>query len=254
MNISFISDEIHQVLNMKTEMILNDNIPSADKYIYLNPKESINNWQELLNQITNNNCYFVNVQRNTIIEKQLRVFDKHTLDKYKNFTMSVSEYEKIPVLEKVIINSSYEQPRHLPKNKMHFNIWAKNQECLSLLEEGSYDLYCRNSSELLLQINLPSDIKVFHKYYRALLTKDLQKRLFELLECLDIAPELSEIWCGLGEIAEKLGQKNRAVAMYNNAINFGQQRNLLVDKYWIEVNKYFQYPEERINSLYEKLL
>lgn len=90
------------------------------------------------------------------------------------------------------------------------------------------------------------------KYYVAMVEfivyKNYEKSLEYLSICLNANLLMAEFWCLIGDIYLYLGDKIKAFSFYENALILGNRR-LENDEWPIYLNKYDEYPKQKIKEI-----
>lgn len=219
-------------------------------------------WEILTNPISNlsKNKYKISILQDNIITKELRIWPVQESILFEN-----PLYPKIvgEALEKNIIlyskgpNITLEDGLHIlekwQEDKPKLNDVLYYRACL-YLSNRKYDAFILEAKRYLLKEknSMPA---LMTRYYLSLIFLHVKNNPKEAIKntlfCLFYRPELSELWCVLGDCFYKTNNYKKAKAFYENALIMGKTRK---NNDWpLEIDKCQEYPEKMIAGCEEMI-
>lgn len=125
-----------------------------------------------------------------------------------------------------------------------------------LLIEKKWDQFINEASSYLFKEKEDIMPITMTRYYLAMVQAVVKKNYNEAVKnivfCLSVRPLMAEFWCLLGDIYYSNKKYEKALTFYENAIILGSSR-MNGDEWPVEVAKYKKYPQKMIESC-EKIL
>lgn len=232
----------------------NEILNRYDSALFLNEGEEI---AELSQDFNIQKIGYFDVVIDGFVSKEIRIC--HRSGYFKNPIMpefrAKSDPKRVGVIvskgqkgcDRGAIKSWYESNRINPDAKYHW--------CYQLLRDMNYDEFIVAAEEYLFENQSKSESSIMMRYHmsQALLSRGfVKKSLINVSSCLAENFLMAEFWCLIGDIHVVIGDVEKAMGFYRNAIIFGEQRPK-EDMYPIELAKYREYPERKLSACRKKI-
>jgi hypothetical protein len=231
-----------------------------DWILSIEPWEELKNGYEEIKKITedkNQNQYKTLILDQDIINKSIRLFKKSNETKFKN-----EIYEEIYIKNAKTSNILIKKNEQIIENeKEKIENWINKNKtnprpyyymcCCSLKNKNYFDFKKYSEKYIFLEKNQTLPSIIMTKYYQSIVElyvyKNIKKSINNIIFCIDQKPTMAEFWCILGDINYQLKKYQKAIYFYENAIMFGNDREM-DDDFSIEIKKYKIYPENMIKE------
>lgn len=228
-----------------------------DWQLYLEPWEIFPNEPEvLLELIKSNNAYNFNILSQSLITREVRLWNKKLGYKFVNPVM-----EFLDCHNEINSNLMVIEKKHKPIDYCNeIAEWAKSKPndsvplyyaCCQYIKKQQWDLF-KSTAVKYLFMNATADMPaVMIKYYlatvRCHIDRDANLAIKDILACIAIKPLVSEFWCLLADVYYYLiNDYIKAERLYKNAMILGSKRE--IDTWPIDIVKYHDYPERMVQS------
>lgn len=214
---------------------------------------------------SNSELFYVKILNNTIINWDIRIFNKNykfinpifeTIDNNKNIDPIDSGFTLASQLN-YFSNNELEIIQKW-KNEKPLSSSPYYYEACILLSMEKYEDFLNVADHYFFIEKNNSMPLIIMRYYYALVQmyhKNLVKPTLQNLNlCLSMKPLMAEFWCLLGDVYYHL-IKNFEISksFYENAIFLGRKR-LKTDRWPMDISKYGNYPKKMIKSCEEILI
>lgn len=216
-------------------------------------------WEKLGGQFTfeEPNLYRFLITKGDWIVKEVRLWHKG-LGKFNYPIFENIQPEEKAINQNVLI---YSETREIELNLIEE--WKKKEsylcqpyyyESFYYLQKEEYDKFIKSAERFLFLSKEVSSSVIIIKYYLSFvycfIKKSPREAITNLLICLSLKPLMAEFWCLLGDVYYFLLKEfDKAYRFYNNAIILGSQRKYLIDSYPIQLSKYKDYPQKRMDEI-----
>lgn len=207
-----------------------------EHFLYYYPWEKISIYEDYELQ---EGSYYVYIVSQGILNKEIRIIDPNS-DKINNVVLEIFIEQDSKQIK--FIKTTKQQENHL-----FFTAWQNllKDDWLGFATNAQLYLYKQtdfSNEAMLLRYYLAQYYKHKKEYVKAC---DL------CIDCLRLQPLMAEFWCILADCCFLQKQWLRAKRLYENAVFLGSKRK--TDLYFIELEKYTDYPQKRITAINSRL-